>query len=282
MKRGLPEKTKVFEGARRTGDTDNHFITNILGTGKKQLKINVNNIVPNPNQPRKDMGDLSELVESIREKGIIEPIIVRRVGDEYQIIAGERRFRAFLESGREEKEIPCVVIQADDRQALEISLVENLQRKDLNIWEESEIFRRMSEELGYTINEISKRIGKSIGYVSEIRSISKLPQEAKEKLSKFENLSQNFVFQAVRAHKGGKLREYTEMLEEGYITSVKDAKKTVDRMVKVHPGRRLIWTEFKYGNYKLNKDKKGNFLITIKCKEEEFKNSLVQYLQGIK
>jgi len=177
------------------------------------------------------------------------------------------------------------VIQADERQALEISLVENLQRKDLDIWEEAETFKRMSEGLGYTQEEISKKIGKSKGYVSDRMEISKLPPGTKEKLKtspNFGDLPNYLIIQAVRAHKGGKLDEYKEMLEEGHITTVKDAKKAVKRIVKGHVGRSVIWTEFKYGDYRLNKDKKGNFLITIRCKEEGFKNSLVQYLQGIK
>src|SRR5438876_630878 len=84
---------------------------------------------PNPNQPRQRMGDLTELVASVREKGILEPILVRPAGSRFQIIAGERRYRAAVEAGL--AEIPCIVRDSSDAEAMEIALVENLQRKDL-------------------------------------------------------------------------------------------------------------------------------------------------------
>jgi len=286
MKRGLPDKIKPAEETKRTSDVEGHFLGDIAGKESKQFNINVDYIKPRPDQPRKDTGDLTELVDSIREKGILEPLIVRKHKDVYQIVAGERRYRAFLQSGRKEREIPCVVIQADERQALEISLVENLQRKDLDIWEEAETFKRMSEGLGYTQEEISKKIGKSKGYVSERMEISKLPLGTKEKLESspnFGDLPNYMIFQAVRANRAGKLNEYTEMLKKGEVTSGKETKKAVEKMVNKTRGRKNIkWLGFKYGNYKLNRDRRGNFLITIKCKEEGFKNSLVNYLKSMK
>ena len=212
MKGGLPKTVRDFEGSREIRYMEKQFMGDIRVRGVKHIFLNARSIEPNPDQPRKNLGDLSELIDSIRKKGILEPIIVRRNGDRYQIVAGERRFKAFLELSRNDWEIPCVVVEADDRQALEISLVENLQRKDLDIWEVSEIFNRMSKELGYTQEEISKRIGKSLGYVSEIMRVARLPLDSKRELSKFENLPQNIALQAVRANKGGKLDEYMEMV----------------------------------------------------------------------
>ncbi len=174
---------------------------------------------------------------------------------------------------------PCVLVEANEKEALEISLVENLQRKDLDIWEESETFRRMSEELEYTQEEITRKIGKSIGYVSGRMGISALPEETKEKFSKFENVPQNLILQAVRADKAGKLDEYTEMVGNGQIENVKEAKKAVDRMTKKRANRETQWTGFRYGEYRKNKDKKGNFVITIRSRDEDFTRALVEFIE---
>src|SRR4030042_2185214 len=115
---------------------------------KGLLYCGIEEIVPNRSQPRKrfDEWKLEELAESIREKGILEPLVVRRVGGGYEIIVGERRWRAAQRAGL--KEIPVVVMEAQDREALEISLIENLQRENLNPVEEAEGFRRLAEEFG--------------------------------------------------------------------------------------------------------------------------------------
>ena len=92
--------------------------------------------MPNPDQPRQALGDLDELTASIREKGVLEPLLVRRVGSHYQIIAGERRYRAAVEAGL--GELPCVVRETTDAEMMELALVENLQRKDLTPFEEAD------------------------------------------------------------------------------------------------------------------------------------------------
>lgn len=280
MKRGLPKESTSIAGPRRSGDLQDHFLNNLLPGRASQANVPVDNIRANPNQPRKDPGDLTELTDSVREKGILEPLIVRRIDTGYEIIAGERRFIAFLRSGRREREVPCVVVEADDRQALEISLVENLQRKDLDIWEEAETFARMSRELGYTQEEIARRIGKSIGYVNGRMGVSALPTETKEVFSNFENAPQDLVLQAVRARRAGKLEEYNEMVENGEIASVKEARKKVDKMRRKRQGPSEAWTSFPNGEYRIVRDRKGGFLITIRCHDERVCQDLTCYLQG--
>ena len=126
---GLPETVRMRH--------DPHFVDQLgrpSGLPVGQL-VPIEDLTPNPQQPRHVMGDLSELVASVREKGILEPILVRPVGSRYQIIAGERRYRAAIEAGL--AEVPCIVRDSSDAETMEIALVENLQRKDLSAFTRS-------------------------------------------------------------------------------------------------------------------------------------------------
>jgi ParB family chromosome partitioning protein len=98
--------------------------------------VPIDHIEPNPHQPRQQMGDLTELTASIREKGVLQPLIVRRMGDRFQIVSGERRYQAAMQAGL--TELPCVERDIDDRETVEVALVENLQRKDLTPFDEPE------------------------------------------------------------------------------------------------------------------------------------------------
>jgi ParB family chromosome partitioning protein len=123
--------------------------------------VQLSEIVPSPLQPRKTFhsDQLQELVESIREHGIIQPLIVRRVGTKWELIAGERRWRAASQLGL--KEAPVLIRQASDRDVLELALIENLQREDLNPIEEAQAYRRLSEEFSLRQEDIAQRVGKS-------------------------------------------------------------------------------------------------------------------------
>lgn len=128
--------------------------------GEKIQNARLDEIVASPLQPRTDFRTehLSELVESIRERGIIQPLIVRRVGDKCELIAGERRWRAARELGL--AEVPVIVRQASDREVLELALIENLQREDLNPIEEASAYERLHKDFGLTQEEIGRRVGK--------------------------------------------------------------------------------------------------------------------------
>ena len=130
-----------------------------LGERIESLPLDL--ITPSPLQPRQEFRNehLQELVESIRERGIIQPLIVRKVGDKYELIAGERRWRAAREL--QLTEAPAIVRTASDREVLELALIENLQREDLNPIEEAGAYERLHRDFGLTQDEISKRVGKS-------------------------------------------------------------------------------------------------------------------------
>src|SRR5436190_13301447 len=128
---------------------------------EKIQRVSLYSITPSPLQPRKDFGAdaLSELVESIRQHGIIQPLVVRNVGGRHELIAGERRWRAAQEAGL--NEVPVIIRSASDRDVLELSLIENLQRADLNPIEEAQGYARLAGEFGMRQEEIAQKVGRS-------------------------------------------------------------------------------------------------------------------------
>jgi len=148
---------------------------------KALLYCGIEEIRPNRSQPRKhfDESKLQELADSIKEKGILEPLLVRKVAEGYELIVGERRWRAAQKA--DFKEVPILVKEADDREALELSLIENLQREDLNPIEEAEALKGLIEE-GISQEELAKRIGKDRTTISNTLRLLKLPAEVRSHL----------------------------------------------------------------------------------------------------
>lgn len=151
-----------------------------------QRKIPIEFLRPNPRNPRVafNEADLADLAASIREKGIIQPIIVRTVpgvADSYEIIAGERRWRAGQLANL--SDIPVIVHEADDREALELAIIENVQRADLNAIEEAKGYERLSAEFGYSQNDLAKIIGKSRSHVANTLRLLNLPEASRRLVS---------------------------------------------------------------------------------------------------
>jgi len=146
-------------------------------------KISISSIVPNKNQPRKlfEKESLEELTNSIRQRGIIQPLIVRKSNDQdniFELIAGERRLQAAQSAGFHE--VPVVVIDADNLKSLELAIIENVQRKDLNSIEEAESYKNLIENFGYDQDQVSKFIGKSRSHVSNSLRLLTLPEKIVE------------------------------------------------------------------------------------------------------
>jgi ParB family chromosome partitioning protein len=150
---------------------------------KNFFSCGIEEIIPSKYQPRKgfDEGRLTELANSIKEKGIIEPLIVRKREGGYELIVGERRWRAAQRAGM--REVPVIVRDVTTAEAMELALIENLQREDLNPLEEAEAYKRLMEEFHYTQEELAKRIGKDRATVANAVRLLKLPQEIKAYLA---------------------------------------------------------------------------------------------------
>jgi ParB family chromosome partitioning protein len=166
-KSGLPEAVSMRH--------DTHFVELISkkSAGPVVRLVPLEKIVPNPNQPRNELGNIQELMASIKAKGVLEPIIVRPRGEKYEIIAGERRYMASKNLGL--KDIPAIEMSVGDSEALEISLIENLQRKDLDTFEEADGLNALIEIYDYSHVQISEKIGKARSTITEIINLSKIP-----------------------------------------------------------------------------------------------------------
>lgn len=147
---------------------------------RKYFLCPIEDLRPHHKQPRKSFNDnkLRELADSIREKGIIQPLVVRRGEDHYQIIAGERRWRAAQKAGL--KEVPVVIQDVTEDWALEMALIENIQREDLNPIEEAEAYRNLVEDFDLTQDEVSKRVGKDRSTITNSLRLLRLPGKVRE------------------------------------------------------------------------------------------------------
>src|SRR5262245_41369626 len=156
---------------------DEHYVEALASSAGSPIGrlVPIDRVDPNPDQPRQVMGGLTELMSSIREKGVIEPLVVRQRGDRYQIVAGERRYQAAVRIGL--RELPVVIREVDDTEIIEVALVENLQRKDLGPFEEAEAMAGLAERCGYTHEDLAKRLGKSRTSITESLSLAEMPTE---------------------------------------------------------------------------------------------------------
>jgi ParB family transcriptional regulator, chromosome partitioning protein len=190
VKRGLPESIRMKH--------DLHYVDELVEekAGVVGRFIPIELIHPNPDQPRREFDDLSELIASIREKGVLEPLIVRRFEDGYQIVAGERRWRACKELGL--SVIPCIEKNVDDREMLEIALIENLQRKDLTPFEEAEGLNSLAQKFQYTHAQIAQVIGKSRTSVTETLALNQIPQDVREICRQADIFTKSLLLQIVR------------------------------------------------------------------------------------
>ena len=155
-------------------------VTAATAPGRALLQLPIEAVERNPRQPRKrfDEARLEELAASIREHGVVEPILVRREGGKYRIVAGERRWRAAQKAGL--REVPAILREATDREAFELALVENIQRDDLNAIEEAEAFEVLSTEHGLTQEQIAVRVGKDRSTVANALRLLRLPPEVRD------------------------------------------------------------------------------------------------------
>lgn len=177
---------------------DGHFVDLIAArtTGPRIRMIPLVKIDPNPQQARSEMGDIKDLMSSIKEKGILEPILVRPKQGRYEIIAGERRFMASKKLGL--KDIPCIEKIVEDNEAMEIALIENLQRKDLDFFEEADGLLALAEVYDYSHQQIADKIGKARSTITESINLSKIPQEVRELCKKHNIFSRSTLIEIAK------------------------------------------------------------------------------------
>ncbi|HKZ77656.1 MAG TPA: ParB/RepB/Spo0J family partition protein [Pyrinomonadaceae bacterium] len=191
-KRGLPTGLQMRHDAHYVEELSQH------GPAPIGRMISLDKLDPNPEQPRVEFGDLTELTASIAEKGVLEPLLVKPSSStgRWMIIAGERRWRAAREAGL--KEVPCVEMEVDEGGVAEIALIENMQRKDLTVWEEADGLLALCERFGYTHDEVARKVGKSRSTVTEALSIATIPPDVREICRRADVSAKSVLLQIVR------------------------------------------------------------------------------------
>jgi ParB family chromosome partitioning protein len=191
-KRGLPTGLQMRHDAHYVEELSQH---QPVAIGRM---IALDKLDPNPEQPRTEFGDLTELTASIAEKGVLEPLLVKpaRQTNRWMIIAGERRFRAARAAGL--KEVPCVEMEVDEGTVAEIALIENMQRKDLTVWEEADGLLALCDRFGYTHEEVARKVGKSRSTVTEALSIAAIPADVRELCRQADVSAKSMLLQIVR------------------------------------------------------------------------------------
>ncbi|HKE09200.1 MAG TPA: ParB/RepB/Spo0J family partition protein [Candidatus Acidoferrum sp.] len=211
-KAGLPVTLKMRHDAHYV-----ESLTSYSGAAVGRM-IPVDQIRPNPDQPRKALGDLRELTDSIKEKGVLEPLLVRYVPREdcYHIISGERRYHAARAAGL--REVPAIEKMADDAETLEIALIENMQRKDLTPFEEADGLQRLATQFEYRHEDLAKKLGKSRTSVSETLGLLTIPDALRKKCMEAGINSKSLLLQIARQPTDKKMLEMFAKILQGGMT----------------------------------------------------------------
>ena len=262
-------------------------------------EIALSQIEPNPNQPRREFSEesLRELADSIIEIGIVQPITLRQIDEErYQIIAGERRFRASQLAGKET--IPAYIITADDESTMEMALVENIQREDLNALEIALAYQKLIEQNNFSQEQLSKRVGKGRATIANFLRLLKLPAPVqmalKEKqidmgharalLSLDDPKQQIKLFNEIQKN-GYSVRQVEEivrqMKEEGYDAAKKKENKQQENVAVFSQLKKQL-THFFQTPVQLTCSPKGNGKISIKFKNEEELERIISIFDKMK
>ena len=209
-------------------------------------KIPISSIVPNRNQPRKlfEKESLNELTNSIKERGIIQPLIVRKSVDQdkmFELIAGERRWQAAQAAGMHE--VPVIIIDADHLKSLELAIIENVQRRDLNAIEEAESYKNLIDNFGYDQDQVSQFIGKSRSHVSNTLRLLSLPEKLVEMI------------------RSGKISQGHAKILIGLDNSLLLAEKIIKKKLSVRQTENLVRV-LKIGSSKKFKSKDSNTIAT--------------------
>ena len=235
---------------------DAHYVEELSRPNRSVGKIiPINQIEPNPEQPRVEIGDLTELASSIKQNGVLEPLLVKpnpQFGT-FMIIAGERRWRAANLAGL--REVPCIELDIDERAIAEIALIENLQRKDLTIWEEADGLAALNVKFGYTHEEIAKKIGRSRTTVTELMTVAGLPQNIREKCRKSNITAKSVLLEIAR--------QFDENAMNTFLDEITDRNLSREKIRQTARPAKKIINEFSKNN--LSDSNRSSISKSTKC-----------------
>lgn len=265
-KSGLPDELSMRH--------DYHYVDLISNrsTGPRIRMITIEKIDASARQPRNQLGDLKDLTASIKEKGILEPILVRPFQGRYEIIAGERRYRASKNAGL--KEIPCIEMDVEESEALEISLIENVQRKDLDVFEEADGLRSLADIYGYNHAQVAQKIGKARSTITETLNLSKIPIEIRQLCSEYDITSRTTLIEISK--------QKTEEDMQHLIKEIKE--RNLKREDTRDLSKKMKGTENRVKRYVYNyRGKEPNFYkLRIEFKKQEVKkDDIISILEEI-
>jgi ParB family chromosome partitioning protein len=243
-RRGLPTEARMQH--------DSHFVDSLSARFGASLGrwISMEEIETNPEQPRTNVGDLTELRRSIEAKGVLEPLLVKPIADgRFRIIAGERRFRAAMEAGL--TEVPCIEVDVPENEVVEIALIENLHRRDLHAFEEAEGYSSLAGH-GYTQQQIADSVGKSRVSVTETMSLLEIPEKLRDECRRADIGAKSVLLQIARLGDPAKMREAIAAVASGSTRDDLRASKKEDDGSAKRPSRfSFVWKP-KGGPFKLN------------------------------
>ncbi len=251
---------------------DRHYVEELAAQRGAPIgrMISLDRLEPNPSQPRVEFGELEELVSSIMEKGVLEPLLVRpsEVGGRFMIISGERRFKAAGLAGLDE--VPCIEMDVDDQGVAEIALIENLQRKDLTAFEEADGLQLLADRFGYTHEEIARKIGKARSSVTESLSLAQIPQVIREICQHASITSKSLLLQIARQPDLETMRTFVERIVRSGMTRDDARRERTKRQDRPQP---FTWRYAAPGQ---------EFRVELKFRRTEVSDDeLIAALQGI-
>ncbi len=202
---GLPTEIRMRHDA--------HYVDELSRSTRSVGRVlPIGQIEPNPDQPRTEIGDLSELSASIKQKGVLEPLLVKPVPETgmWMIIAGERRWRAANLAGL--KEVPCIELDIDEKAVAEIALIENMQRKDLTVWEEADGLAALAKTYGYTHEDIAKKLSKSRTSVTESMTLAGIPANVRDKCREASITAKSTLLEVARQFDDTEMRRFVDAI----------------------------------------------------------------------
>ena len=236
------------------------------------VEIPTESIVPNPDQPRKqfEQAELDELKESIREFGIIQPLIVKKEADHYILIAGERRLRAAAALGMER--VPALIREATVKESALIALIENVQRENLSYIEEAQAYRRLISEHGLTQTEIAKKVGKRQSTISNKLRILSLPEDIQAILAEH-RLSERHARALLRIEDDGLRRQVLEKIVK-YGLNVTQSEKLISDLLEKEEKKQMTGERIRFISYQLYVNTIKKAFMTVKEAEEDAEYSV--------